>query len=566
MQLTRPSAWQQNFAIGADPETRARRHAVDEECALEGLLPSSIRIAFEAINPKTMRLHFALALLLLFAACRREQLTDAATPQGPILQERQDPAPVPQGDPISQVDLDRLVVRTLEERNDFRWEWMELHALWSAVQYNDHSLAIGYQPAGATGVDDMLHEVDIRSGAWKDVHDALLERIISLLNQDRTDDLVALDDILVEDDPVLPIITLRLTDKRVITWLRNLRNVRYLEPLDYWPAFADEQRSTSGCGSSTTAVNAADVSTITPNARLPWNFNNHSIPAAWSNATGSGITVGVIDAGISAAQPLIGADFNNGDSNVGRTITTGYTFGSSATSTCTHGTSMAGQAVGPRNANGATTGVAYRSNLRFIRACEDVVLDLSSERTGVKNALVALGNDNSIRVVSMSIGTPFSSSVLTDGVNYAYGKGKMIMAAAGTSFSWTSWWGVIYPAALSKCVAVTGVKENGSKCGSCHDGSQVDLTICMERSASSARNSLSLPASGTAPTYIGGSSSATATAAGIAALVWSARPSATREQVLQCLTSTAQFSNAPSSTKGYGNINAAAAVNCALAL
>lgn len=156
--------------------------------------------------------------------------------------------------------------------------------------------------------------------------------------------------------------------------------------------------------------------------------------------------------------------------------------------------------------------------------------------------------------------------MLSDGVNYAYGKGKTIMAAAGTSFSWTTWWGVICPAALTKCVAVTGVKESGAKCSSCHDGSQVDLTICMERNASSSRNSLSLPPSGTTPTYIGGSSSATSTAAGIAALVWSVKPSATREQVLQCLTSTAQFASSPSSSKGYGNINASAAVNCALAL
>jgi subtilisin family serine protease len=341
--------------------------------------------------------------------------------------------------------------------------------------------------------------------------------------------------------------------------------VRYLEPLDYFPTAGRDERSTSGCSASTYALNSADLTTITPNARLPWNFNNHNIPAAWSSATGNGITVGVIDAGISSAQPLIGSDFNNGDSNVGRSITTGHTFGNSAFSSCTHGTSMSGQAVGPRNASGATTGVAYRSSLHFVRGCEDVVLDLSSERTGVKNALVALGNNNAVRVISMSIGTPFSSSVLADGVNYAYGKGKMLMAAAGTSFGWTSWWGVIYPAALSKCVAVTGVKENGSKCSSCHDGSQVDLTICMERSTNSSRNSLSLPASGTSPTYIGGSSSATATAAGIAALVWSANSTRTREQVLQCLTSTAQFASAPSSSKGYGNINAAAAVNCALA-
>ena len=86
----------------------------------------------------------------------------------------------------------------------------------------------------------------------------------------------------------------------------------------------------------------------------------------------------------------------------------------------------------------------------------------------------------------------------------------------------------------------------------------------MERSANSNRNSLSLPPSGTSPTYIGGSSSATATAAGIAALVWSVNTVRAREQVLQCLTSTAQFANGPSGSKGYGNINASAAVNCAL--
>jgi hypothetical protein len=110
------------------------------------------------------------------------------------------------------------------------------------------------------------------------------------------------------------------------------------------------------------------------------------------------------------------------------------------------------------------------------------------------------------------------------------------------------------------------VKENGSKCASCHDGSQVDFTIVMERSSNSSRNSLSLLPSGTSPNYIGGSSSATATAAGIAALLWSAKPTATRAQILNCLTVTSQFYPTPNGTKGYGNINAAAAVSCAMAL
>ena len=118
-----------------------------------------------------------------------------------------------------------------------------------------------------------------------------------------------------------------------------------------------------------------------------------------------------------------------------------------------------------------------------------------------------------VKIISMSIGTPFSSSVLKDGVDYAYNKGKMIFAAAGTSYSWTSWWGVVYPAAYSQCNAITGVKENGNTCSSCHDGIQVDFTIPMERNTNSNRNSLSLPLTGTIPSYIGGSSAATSTAA-----------------------------------------------------
>ncbi len=506
-----------------------------------------------------------LIALLFVTACRREPASEPETAMsGDVLKVRPDPVPVPEGDPLSQEELDRAVIARLEERNDFQWAWMDLRTLWSATLYNDHSVSVGYKPANAGNIDDIIHTIDIGQGEWRAVHDALIDLVLTGLNEGRTRPLTAAD-IIVEDDRVLPIITFRLTDKEVITQLYNLENVRYIEPLDYWPA-NDADRSTSGCSPSTYALNSADFTTITPNAKLPWNFNNHTIPTAWNLSQGSGITVGVIDAGLSSAQPLIGSDFNNGDSNVGRTMTASATLGTSAYTSCSHGTSMAGQAVGPRANNGASTGVAYKSDLRFIRASEDVVLDKSSERTAVKNALLALGADASVRVISMSIGSPFSYGVLSDGVNYAYGQGKLVMAAGGTSFSWTSWWGVIYPAAYSNCVAVTGVKENGSKCASCHDGSQIDLTICMERSGNSSRNSLSLSPSGTTPSYIGGSSSATATAAGIAALVWSAKPTATRAQVLSCLTSTAQFAGAPSSTKGYGNINASAAVNCALAL
>ncbi len=502
------------------------------------------------------------ALLFLQSCSQKDEIAESTlqTGQKSALVKKKVSIDAPEGNAIAKQQLDQYVVGKLEAERDFRWTNEDLKTLWSALQYGDQSLAIGYKIAGITDLTPTLHEINIQKGEWKQVHDEL----ISLIKNEyfkSTGTALKWEEILVEDDQILPIITIKMTDKNVLTALANLENVRYLEPLDFWP---DQiERSSSGCDGSSTTVNAADFTTITPGAKLPWNFNNIGVPTAWNTAQGQGITIGVIDAGISSAQSLLGSQFTNGLSS-GRTITTDYTLGSSAYTSCTHGTSMSGLAVGPRNNLNNTTGIAYKSNLHFIRACNDVVLDGSSERTGVKNALVRMGNRTDVRIVSMSIGTPFYSSVLYDGVVYANNKGKMLFAAAGTSFSWTSWYGVIYPAAHGECIAVTGVNESSSTCNVCHDGSQVDFTVPMERNSNSDRNTLSLAGSGNNPSYVGGSSSATAMTAGVAALVWSARPTLTRSQVYTAIRNTSQYYPSYSSSRGYGNINAAAAVSAAL--
>lgn len=505
---------------------------------------------------------FLLGLSVLISCNKREENIQQNTNSDNILQFKKTLSSVPEGESLKPSKLDAFVKQTIQEKNDFRWEWVDVHTLWSAIQYGENTIAIGYQPTNYKNINENIHTIDIQSSEWKQVHDALINLIVEETNRNLAQP-IKWEDMLVEDDAKLPILTFKNNNKEVITKLFNLENVRYIEPMDYWPA--DAQRSSSGCDASSTALNTADWVNITPGCRMPWNFVNCNIPNAWNVAEGQGITIGVIDAGISSTQPLLGSNFNNGLSNVSRTVTTDFTLGSTAFTSCTHGTSMTGIAAGPRNNLNNSTGVAYKSNLHFIRACDDVVLDASSERTAVKNALVRMGDRSAVRIISMSIGTPFSSGVLSDGVNYAYNKGKLIFAAAGTSFSWTSWWGVIYPAAYTNCIAVTGVKEGGSTCETCHDGSEVDFTIPMERFSNTDRNTLSLAASGNTPSYVGGSSCATATAAGIAALVWSAKPTLTRDQVYLSLRNTSQFYPSTNSSKGYGNLNAAAAVNAGLA-
>ncbi len=506
-------------------------------------------------------------LVIAFAAfsigsCQRaeEEITPLNSQQAASLSLNTVIKEVPAGQPMTKAQIDAVMEKSMITTNTFSWNDASLEMLWSALQYDEQILAIGYRPSGIQNTDDIIHQINLKEGQWKAVHDALLELIVKEVNKTSKSEIV-LSDILVEDDPVLPVITIKVNDRNTITALANLQNVRYLEPTSYWPA-SDQYKimSTSGCSASSTAINTADYTTIPPGCLLPWNYNNCNIPAAWNTAQGEGIKIGVIDAGISASQSLLGSAFQNGYSAGNRSVTVASTYGNSAYTVCTHGTSMSGLAAGPRNNMNAVTGVAYKSSLYFVHGCEDVVLDQSAEKTGLKNALIRLGDDASTKIISMSVGYPFASNVMKDGVTYAYNKGKMIFAAAGTSFSWTSWWGVVYPAAYSQCIAITGVKENGATCASCHDGSQVDFTIPMERNSSSSRNSISLPLSGAAPTYIGGSSAATATAAGIAALVWSVNTSLTRTQVYNCLKNTSQFYPSLNSTKGYGNLNAAAAV------
>jgi serine protease len=505
---------------------------------------------------KKTQILLSLFLVFTLLSCRKEEdWSPAETPLKLSLKSKQHS--VPEGPPISREELDRRMMDTLEIRKDFQWERMGLHALWSALQYGDHSLSIGYGPAGIADFRMEMEHMDIQSTRYRMIHDALIELILEELKIDKSR---FSKEVLVEDDKVLPILTIRTTNKNLVTRLYNLENVRYLEPIDYAPEVI---QSGSGCGGSTTSLNSSDYTTIVPGCLLPWNYGSAGITSAWNISQGQGITIGLIDAGISSSQSLLGSQFNSGYST-GRTLTVGYNYGTTAYTSCVHGTSMCGLAAGARNNANAVCGVAYKSNLFFIRACDDVVLTSSNERLAVKNALTTLGNTAAVKVISMSIGTPFSSSTLKDGVDYAYAMGKLIFAAAGTSYSWTSWWGVIYPAAYSSCIAVTGIREDGTTCSTCHDGSEVRFTITMERTINNDRNTISLAPTGTTATYVGGSSSATATAAGIAALVWSVRPSMSRDQVYSCLKNTAQYFPNLSNVHGYGKINANAAVHYAL--
>ena len=510
-----------------------------------------------------MRNPLPLVLLALFGllGCAKEQIAPTQT--------------FTQSDPLSKTELNEKIKSLIERNGVFHWSSVNDHFLWSAGMQSDSLFALGYQIRGTADLKSTIHQIDIESATWMNVKEEILNMILE--GEQQFDPNIEIKDLLPMGMPhVIPTMAVRITNFETIKRLRAMPEIiRYLESMTYEiPSMVQAgNRSSSGCeGAPNYNINSADYSTISPNVKQSWHHASSNISSAWTATTGDGVTVCVIDSGASDDQENLGAQFNAGDSQ-GRTVErlsthySGWWWWRSLDSPhdqCGHGTSMCGLAAAPRGTDGNAVGVAYNADLISIRAVEDVVINTGDEKDGVKDALVIAGNRSDVKVISMSIGTPFWSGTVADGIYYAYNNGKMIVAAAGTSFSWTSWWGVIFPANMNETVAVTGVKDNTesmTRCATCHDGAAVDFVMVMERSVNSDRNAISLALDTNQPKYIGGSSAATASVAGIATLVFSNNPGATREDVFNAMKWNASFYPNEDNNFGWGIINANDAVN-----
>lgn len=491
---------------------------------------------------------YLLLLFFVFTSCNRDDLQNNVAN-----------TEITQKDPLTAKQINEKINETIKTKGRFSWNESSDHFLWSGIFQGNKIASIGFGSSFDRSLD----------ADNKAIENEILDLIKKY--EGKTDR------ILLSSDQYLNQIDVAIEKQETVIALRKMKNIRYLEPADYhyfenekqFGATAKSSSSSSGCGFESTALNAADYTTVSPNAKAPWSFTKHNIINAWSYSTGAGVTIGVIDSGVSPEQSLLGSSFNNGLS-AGRTISkngvyvdsvwpwsTGY---DGSADKCGHGTSMASAAAAPRNNQGQPVGVAYNANLVTYRAASNVVLDGYHEQNGVKIAFTELGNNNSVKIISMSMGHIFSVGKIEDGVKYAYSKGKLIFCAGGTSTSFTNFVGVIFPAWMPETQAITGVKENTSnqKCDVCHSGSEIDFTYQMERGSGSNIPVLSYYNGQT--DYVGGSSVATASTAGIAALVWAKNPSWTRDQVINKMRQSATYYPTPNSDYGYGNINVLQAV------
>lgn len=492
---------------------------------------------------KLKQTRVAMLALLAVVACAKDETT---------IENQEAQIPISEKSLVEASVIRHKISGLAQKGKKVSWSMMTNQELWSAIQDGEQLCTIGF--------GDHASDFDRSKSRSASQLQAKILQLIANSEQK------GIDKILLKADVFLNQVDVRIEKQETIIALRRLGYVRYVEPADFrlennMDASKDSS-SSSGCGLESEVISTSDYTTITPNAKAPWAFYKHNIPAAWNYSTGQGVTLGIVDTGLSTVNSLFNGSFNNGLSS-GRVVqkygvyvdsiwpwTTGY---DGANDKCGHGTSMVSVAAAPRNDKGQPVGVAYNCNLISYRAAYNVVLDGYHELEGVKTAYTNLANNANVRVISMSMGNIISSGKIEDAIKYAYSKGKLMFCAAGTSTSFTSFAGVIFPAWMPEVVAVTGIKDASTyqACDVCHTGSKVEFTIMMQRVSSGNKIPVNSYYEGQGD-YVGGSSVATATTSGIATLVWAKNPSWTRGQVLQKLRQSAQFYTNRHPEFGYG--------------
>ena len=212
-----------------------------------------------------------------------------------------------------------------------------------------------------------------------------------------------------------------------------------------------------------------------------------------------------------------------------------------------HGTHVAGIASAITNNSRGVAGLAWDGRLMSVKV-------LSNSGSGyyswVANGIVWAA-DNGAEVINLSLGGSSSSKLLEDAVNYAWGKGVVVTAAAGNSNTSSP----LYPAYYPNVIAVAATDKNDAKTSFSSWGSWVDVAAPGVSIFSTYKSSYK---------YLSGTSMSTPYVSGLAALVRAQNPGWSSGQVRDQIESTADAVPGTGTYWQWGRINACAAVGCTL--
>ena len=286
-----------------------------------------------------------------------------------------------------------------------------------------------------------------------------------------------------------------------------------------------------------------------PDYAKQWNFRNINVEQAWDETKGEGVTVAVIDTGVSKVPDLKLTKF-----------VSGYDFVNNkedASDDNGHGTHVAGTIAQSTNNGYGVAGIAYEASIMPLKVLSGsgggTIADIAES--------IKFAADNGADVINMSLGGGGASSMMEEAIKYAHGKGVVIVAAAGNEGRNSS----SYPARYPDVISVSATDAAGEKAPYSNFGAGVDLAAPGGSEAGKIIQNTVNPSTGES-VFVGfqGTSMAAPHVAGVAALI---RATGVEEpaEVLDILKqSSRKIQEDHLNHFGAGHLDAAAAVKLAL--
>lgn len=287
----------------------------------------------------------------------------------------------------------------------------------------------------------------------------------------------------------------------------------------------------------------ANSSTNDPNVGSQWYIPKIGVPSAWDIAQGEGVTIAILDSGVNAAHPDLAAN-----------IVPGYNSSLNNTDTadvCGHGTAVAGSAAPVSNNGIGIAGVAGKAKIMPVR-----IADMTSTGCYGYYSTMAAGinyaADHGARIANLSYSGVSSSSSIQSAAQYLRSKGGLLFVSAGNTGADLGY------APTNTMVVVSATDSTDNKASFSSFGAVVTLAA-PGAYIYTTNNGLSY-------SNWNGTSFASPIAAGVGALMMSARPDLSPSQIESLLYSSAVDAGAAGRDPyfGYGIVDAAAAVNAAL--
>ncbi len=292
----------------------------------------------------------------------------------------------------------------------------------------------------------------------------------------------------------------------------------------------------------------ATVAPNDPQYSKQWHLHTINVEEAWVETKGRGVTVAIIDTGVSKVPDLAKTEF-----------VAGYDFVNdkeNADDDNGHGTHVAGTVAQSTNNNYGVAGVAYEAKIMPLKV-------LASSGGGTISDIaeaIRFAADNQADVINMSLGGGGESQIMKDAIDYAHSKGVVIIAAAGNENRNSS----SYPARYARVISVAATDAQNEKAEFSNYGAGVDIAAPGGGHGSKVWQETIDPQTNT-PVILGfqGTSMAAPHVAGVAALIKSVGVKEPDEVLAVLQQSVRKIDTDPQNYYGAGHLDAAAAVKLA---